>query len=124
VPRPLVKAATAEGVSSKIIQEVESWIVARGQGCLLVSSVAEADVVLELEAHSYRFEKHDVRVETWQFVARQLASADPRKAIQRFELSAIGGQDSKDRLAERLPVVLKKLLGQVPEAPPKAVDRI
>ena len=127
-PKPcrvrFVKAATAEKVSFRIIQEVESWIAAGGRGCTLVSNVGEADLVLELVEHTYKIETDGTPRETWMFVARRLDEPDSSRAVHRFGLTAFGASENKDRVSQRLPVMLNEMLGRRARGPARAVDPI
>jgi hypothetical protein len=116
----VVRSAAAEAVSRHIVRELESWVDARDRGCILVPSIAEADVLLELNDYSFKFWADATPVQEWWFVARRLAERNPEKATYRFSFMAPGPLGRGTRhVSELLPLVLTDVcLGLLPVPPP------
>src|SRR5258708_18151906 len=80
----VVRSAATEGVPNAIAAQVEKWVDARYRGCGLVSSIDQADVVLEFTQYKPTTMPDCTPAEEWGFIARRLSEPDRVRATYRF----------------------------------------
>lgn len=112
-------------VSRQIVHEVASWVDVPDRGCILVGSIAEADVVLELNDYTFKFTPDGMPIQEWFFVARRLGEPNPGRATHRFSFFAPGPvADATHRMSKQMPVVLTDVcLGVLPATPAGEMSR-
>jgi hypothetical protein len=104
--RVRVVASAALEKPSNVAREVASWVDVRDFGCILVPSIAQADVLLELTKHTFTFMPDGTPEQTWWFVARRLGEPDSDQGIHRFILIARDLREGPRLVSERLPVIV------------------
>ena len=121
-----MKSVKAEAVAQQVVKEVESWVDVRHSGCVLVPSIQEADLLLELHDYTpFKVQGDGMPVQEWWFIVRQLGQATPDRGIYRFILAEPWPAPARPRHAsQRLAEVLgDACLGLPPRQPPIEVDR-
>lgn len=112
----VVKSAAADAVPTAILKQVEQWVDVRARGSVLVSSIDDADVVLELNAYSPLTTTDGAPADEWRFVARRLSEPIRAKATYRFAYATWLNQKTREHVAKELPTVLSDVcLGYLPK---------
>jgi hypothetical protein len=112
----LVKSPATETVSKTVIQEVKGWVDDSARGSKLVSSLDEADVVLEFNKFGHTMQFDGIPAWRWQFVARRLSEPDRERGTHRFIFVTIPGQDSTTHLKKQMPLILTDVcMGWLPK---------
>ncbi len=121
----VVKSAKADALSRELAKEVEGWVGLHAAGCVLVPSIQEADLLLELHDSRFKVQGDGMPVQEWWFVVRNLREAVPDRALHRFILAEPWPTSAGRRdLSRRLGVVLNDVcLGLSPSRPSSGDDR-
>jgi hypothetical protein len=116
LPTCRVRLIGADGIERKsnVLREVESWVDVRDFGSMVVPSVDQADVLLELTKHTFQIAPDGRPQQQWWFVARRLADRQPVRTY-RFILMADDLRVGPQLMSERLPVIVTNFCaGRVP----------
>jgi hypothetical protein len=112
-----VRLIGADGIERKsnVLREVESWVDVRDFGSVLVPSVDQADVLLELTRHTFSVTPDGRAEQQWWFVARRFSDRQPVRT-HRFILMAHDLREGPQLVSERLPVIVTDFCeGRVPK---------
>ena len=120
----LVKSAATETVSKNVIQEVKGWVEDGDRGSRLVSTIDEADVVLEFNRFGHTTQFDGIPAWHWGFVARRLSEPNRERASYRFGFVAGPDRESTTRLGKKLPTILTDVcMGWLPKTASAEVDK-
>jgi hypothetical protein len=124
VCRVRVSTSATAAVSPRIVREVESWIDLPDRACTPVESIAEADVLLELQDYTFRITPDERPVQEWRYIARRLGEPNPAKAIYRFGFLGVGPPAKASHAASRhlRVAMIDVCLGLLPPPPPSGGD--
>jgi hypothetical protein len=112
----LVKSPATEAVSKTVLQEVKGWVDDSARGSKLVSSLDEADVVLEFNKFGNTMQFDGIPAWRWQFVARRLSEPDRERGTHRFNFVTTPGPESTTYLKKQMPVILTDVcMGWLPK---------
>jgi hypothetical protein len=112
----LVKSPATEAVSKTVLQEVKGWVDDSARGSKLVSSLDEADVVLEFNKFGNTMQFDGIPAWRWQFVARRLSEPDRERGTHRFNFVTISGQENTAQLKTQLALILTDVcMGWLPK---------
>jgi hypothetical protein len=112
----LVKSPATETVSKTVIQEVKGWVQDPDRGSRLVSTIDEADVVLEFSRFGHTVQFDGIPSWRWSFVARRLSEPNRERASYRFGLIAGPDRGSTAHFAKKLPGILTDVcMGWLPK---------
>ena len=112
----VVRSAATETVARSVVRQVEGWVNVRERGCRLVSSIDEADVLLEFSLYEPTTMTDGTPAERWMFIARRLSEPIRQRATYRFGYVTIPDPRSKVHVAGELPIVLGDVcLGYLPK---------
>jgi hypothetical protein len=112
----LVKSPATEAVSKTVLQEVKGWVDDSARGSKLVSSLDEADVVLEFNKFGHTMQFDGIPAWRWQFVARRLSEPDRERGTHRFIFVTVPGHDSTSSLKRQMPLILTDVcMGWLPK---------
>ena len=112
----LVKSPATEAVSKNVLQEVKGWVDDSARGSKLVSSLDEADVVLEFNKFGHTVQFDGIPAWRWQFVARRLSEPDRDRGTHRFIFVTVPGHDSTSSLKKQMPLILTDVcMGWLPK---------
>ena len=96
----IVRSANGERIARQIVREVEAW-VGHHASFVVVPSIQEADVVLELDDSIIETMSSGMVVQTLRFVVRDLAEGNSDRAIHRYILSEPWPVPAGERYAAR-----------------------
>ena len=118
----LVRSAETDALAKATVAQVESWANAPERGCRLVSSIDEADVLLEFNQYRPTTAPDGTPQEQWWFIARRLSEPDRQRGTHRFVFGTfLADRRTKDHVARELPTVLVDVcFGYLPKAGPSA----
>jgi hypothetical protein len=120
----LVKSPATEAVSKNVVKEVKGWVGAGERGSKLVSSLDEADVVLEFNKFGHTTQFDGIPAWQWQFTARRLSEPDRERATHRFGFVSGGGPESTTSLSKQMPLILTDVcMGSLPKTASAASDK-
>lgn len=102
----VVRSTATEVVPKAVAAQVAVWVDARERGCELVSSIDEADVLLEFTQYKTTTMSGGAPAEEWWFIARRLSEPDRQRATYRFGYVTLLDSRTKGHVAEELPTVL------------------
>ncbi len=112
----LVRSAATEVVPAAAAAQVKAWVDASEQGSRLVSTIDDADVVLEFSRYRQTTAPDGTPAEEWWFIARRLSESDRQRATYRFVYTTLLGQKARAQVAGRLRLVLSDVcLGYLPK---------
>jgi hypothetical protein len=112
----MVKSAATEGVAKSVVSQVEGWVNVRERGSRLVSSIDEADVLLEFSLYEPTTLADGTPGEKWMFIARRLSEPNRQRATYRFGYVTTPNPRVTAHVAEELPIVLGDVcLGYLPK---------
>jgi hypothetical protein len=119
----VVKSSVTEGVAKSVLGQVETWVDARERGCRLVSSIDEADVLLELHGYKPTTTPDGTPGEEWRFIARRLSEPVRERATYRFAYVTWLDRRTKAHVARELPQVLGDVcLGYLPKSALSSIE--
>ena len=119
----VVKSAATEAVAKSVVSQVEQWVDAHERGCSLVSSIDEADVLLELHGYRPTTTPDGTPGEEWRFIARRLSEPVRERATHRFAYVTWLDRRTRAHVAKELPTVLSDVcLGYLPKAASSRVE--
>ncbi len=120
----MVKSAATEAVAKSVFRQVETWVDARERGCRLVSSIGEADVLLEFNDYRPTTTRDGTPSEEWRFIARRLSEPVRERATYRFAYVTWLDRRTKAYVAKQLPTVLADVcFGYLPKVASSSPDR-
>ena len=120
----VVKSAATEAVPKSVFSQVEGWVDARERGCRLVSTIDEADVLLEFNQYKPTTTKEGTPAEEWWFIARRLSEPIRQRATYRFAYTTFLDRRTKAHVAKELPTVLGDVcFGYLPKVASSSLDR-
>ena len=112
----VVRSAAADAAPSAVVKQVERWVDARARGSMLVASIDDADVLLELNAYRPLTTTDGTLADEWRFVARRLSEPVRAKATYRFGYVTWPSHETREHVAKELPTVLSDVcLGYLPK---------
>ena len=112
----VVRSAATEAVAKGVASQVEGWVNVRERGCRLVSSIDDADVLLEFSLYEPTTLTDGTPGEKWMFIARRLSEPNRQRATYRFGYVTMPDPRTKVHVAEELPIVLGDVcLGYLPK---------
>jgi hypothetical protein len=113
----VVRSEAAEAIAQQAVRQVERWVNVPSRGCLLVPTVDEADVLLELSQYRARTLADGTPAEQWWFIARRLGEPSRRRGTLRYVVTTPLDRGSHAYVAKRLPTMLVDVcLGYLPKA--------
>ena len=114
--RLLQSAAAAEATPRGVRDDVKSWVDVPERGCELVSSIDEADVLLELNQYRTKTMPDGMPAQELWLIARRLNEPHRERATHRFIYLTTLDPRSTQHVAQDLPTVLKDVcFGWLPE---------
>ena len=120
----MVKSAATEAVARSVVSQIEQWVDVRERGCRLVSSMDDADVLLELHGYRPTTTQDGTPGEEWRFIARRLSEPVRERATYRFAYVTWLDRRTKAHVATELPTVLSDVcLGYLPTVASSSVER-
>ena len=120
----VAKSAATEAVARSVFSQVEAWVDVEKRGCRLVSSIDEADVLLEFNDYRPTTTRDGTPGEEWRFIARRLSEPVRERATYRFAYVTWFDRRTKAHVAEELPTVLTDVcLGYLPKVASSRPDR-
>lgn len=119
----VVGSAATEAVPRSVFGKVEGWVDVPGRGCRVVSSIDEADVLLELNRHEPTTTRDGTPAEEWRFVARRLSEPVRERATVRYAVTTLLDRRTEAYVARHLPtLVVDVCLGHLPKVPADRPD--
>jgi len=119
----VVKSAATEAVARSVVSQIEQWVDVRERGCRLVSSMDDADVLLELHGYRPTTTQDGTPGEEWRFIARRLSEPVRERATYRFAYVTWLDRRTKAHVATELPTVLSDVcLGYLPKVASSSVS--
>ena len=120
----VVKSAAAEVVPKAVFSQVEDWVDAPERGSRLVSSIDEADVLLEFSRYKPTALRDGTPADEWWFIARRLSEPNRQRATHRFVYLTFLDRKARAHVAKKLPTLLSDVcFGYLPKVASSSQDR-